>query len=87
MAFRLLCRLARRRPGTTERRRWTTLGKNYLLPAPGRYNALGFQLLSVMMGGNSLDLDDWTRSMLTKKIIAANQHSKENRQAPKEEES
>ncbi|HEU5403078.1 MAG TPA: glycoside hydrolase family 27 protein [Terriglobales bacterium] len=36
----------------------------------------------LMMGGNLLELDDWTRSLLTNdEIITADQHSKGNRQA------
>src|SRR6266567_1138260 len=36
----------------------------------------------LMMGGNLLELNDWTRSLLTnKEIIAVDQHSKDNRQA------
>lgn len=36
----------------------------------------------LMMGGNLLELDDWTRSLLTNdEVIAVDQHSKENRQA------
>lgn len=36
----------------------------------------------LMMGGNLLEPDDWTRSLLTnEEVIAVDQHSKENRQA------
>jgi len=36
----------------------------------------------LMMGGNLLELDDWTRSLLTnEEVIAVDQHSKDNRQA------
>jgi alpha-galactosidase len=38
----------------------------------------------LIMGGNLLELDDWTRSLLTnKEVIAVNRHSKDNRQALK----
>jgi hypothetical protein len=36
----------------------------------------------LMMGGNLLELDHWTRSLLTNdEVLAVDQHSKENRQA------
>lgn len=39
----------------------------------------------LMMGGNLLELDDWTRSLLTnEEVIAVDQHSKDNRQALKD---
>ena len=39
----------------------------------------------LIMGGNLLELDDWTRSLLTnEEVLAVNQHSKENRQALKD---
>jgi len=39
----------------------------------------------LIMGGNLLELDDWTRSLMTnKEVIAVNQHSKDNRQALKD---
>jgi alpha-galactosidase len=41
----------------------------------------------LIMGGNLLELDEWTRSLLTnEEVIAVNQHSKENRRALKEGE-
>jgi hypothetical protein len=39
----------------------------------------------LIMGGNLLELDDWTRSLLAnEEVIAVNQHSKDNRQALKD---
>jgi alpha-galactosidase len=39
----------------------------------------------LIMGGNLLELDDWTRLLLTnEEVIAVNQHSKDNRQALKD---
>jgi alpha-galactosidase len=41
----------------------------------------------LIMGGNLLELDDWTRSLLTnEEVIAVNQRSKDNRQALKDGE-
>lgn len=39
----------------------------------------------LMIGGNLLELDDWTKSLLTnEEVIAVDQHSKDNRQALKD---